>query len=166
MSGQKQTEKKIIPFPVLIGSEHRFAKYIPQCLLQLFYVIVGPQKPRVNGIFMEFGKFIWIQNKDAINELYKSGSFGKGDLSRSNPTWFSRTVKQDKNSLEEITVQRRKKRRNKQFNDDSNDVLSSTELLDFTANVDVELFHLDFYESFFLMYGLNALSIINSKQVR
>lgn len=163
-------ETKISPFPILISADHGFLKYIPQWLLNFYHTVIGPPKPRINGIFMEFGKFVWIQNKESINDLYKSGSFGKGDLSRSNPTWFTRTVEQDKNALEEITVARRKKRRqkNKKFveEQESKDMLNPSELLNFTSNLDVEVFQLDLYESFFLKYALNALSIVDTKQVR
>lgn len=155
------------PLPVLITSNHRFSWLVPEWLLRVYYTLFGPQEPRTHGIFMEFGKFIWIQN---YNELYQCGSFGKGNLSRSNPTWFARTVEQDKNALEEITVARRKKRRQKGKKTmeecDSKDLLTSTELLELTLHKDVEIFQLDFYEAFFLKYALNALSITDPKQVK
>ncbi|CEP16377.1 hypothetical protein [Parasitella parasitica] len=111
---------------------------------------------------MEFGKFVWVQKGQG--NLYGSGFFGKGDLSRSDPTWFTRTVEQNKNSLEEITVERRRKRRQKNINGEAAeefDTFTSSELLDLTSHTDVENFQLDLYEAFFLVYALNALTVIH-----
>lgn len=112
---------------------------------------------------MAFGKFIWVQKGQS--QLYNQGFFGKGDLSRSGPTWLERTIEQNKNSLEEITVERRRKRRQKNNGSeavvaDNADTLTSNELLDATCHTDVENFQLDLYEAFFLAYALNALSVV------
>ncbi|CAG8658308.1 11787_t:CDS:2, partial [Ambispora leptoticha] len=68
------------------------------------------------GIFDKFSRNIIVENKEHIDLLWKSGFFGKGTLSRGEPTWFSRN--RGKNpyprnglSLEEITKKRREERK-------------------------------------------------------
>lgn len=150
------------PLPVKVYSSASLYDRLIQLFLQICSMKPSPE-PSCTGIFMEFGKFIWVQKGQ--DQLYKQGFFGKGDLSRSEPTWLKRTVEQNKNSLEEITVERRRKRRQKNSDNvvaaDSVDTLTSIELLDATGSKDVEHFQLDLYEAFFLAYAVNALSIMN-----
>lgn len=156
------------PLPVKVFDTYSVYTRLARQLLQIYYTVFTPPRPHCFGTFMEFGKFVWIHDQESIKELYLSGSFGKGDLSRSDPTWFTRTVEENKESLEEITVERRKKRRQKKLATSSTDIensLTSKELLDLTNNKDLEHFQLDLYESFFLVYALNALSIKSRKQV-
>ncbi|KAI8056491.1 tRNA intron endonuclease [Gilbertella persicaria] len=135
----------------------RFLSYI----LHIYYSI-KTAPPIHKGTFMGFGRFVWIHDQTSITQLYHAGSFGKGSLSRSQATWFTRTLKQNSNSLEDITTERRKKRRQQHNIDHSTS--SVLKLLDFTLHQDVEKFQLDLYEAFFLVYGLNALTIQDSKQ--
>lgn len=118
----------------------------------------------MTGTFIDFGRFVWIHDQLSITELFQSGSFGKGDLSRSEPTWLTRNIRQNKESLEELTVERRRKRRNqKETNNENN--LKADQVLDLTLHKDVETFQLDLYEAFFLVYALNSLLIKNAHQV-
>jgi tRNA-splicing endonuclease subunit Sen2 len=156
------------PLPVkVITTCSLYARLVRQ-LLQAYYTVFTPPMPHCVGTFMEFGKFVWIHDPASITELYHSGSFGKGNLSRSDPTWFTRTVEENKESLEEITIERRRKRRQKKLATSSIDIennLTSAELLDLTNHEDLEHFQLDLYEAFFLVYAVNALSIKDQKQV-
>ena len=42
-------------------------------------------KKKHTGVFVAFGKYVWLENNHAYS------SFGKGALSRSDPTWLQRT---------------------------------------------------------------------------
>lgn len=155
-------KSKVVPLPVKVYRSDTFYDRLIQLFLQICSLKPTPQT-NITGIFMEFGKFVWVQKGQS--RLYNSGFFGKGDLSRSEPTWLKRTVEQNKNSLEEITVERRRKRRQKNNSNDALenlDILTSIELLDSTSKIDVENFQLDLYEAYFLVYALNALSIVNA----
>ncbi|KAF1806791.1 tRNA intron endonuclease, partial [Mucor lusitanicus] len=156
------TKSTTPPLPVKVYSSATLYDRLIQFFLQICSIKPSP-KPCCTGIFMEFGKFVWVQKGQS--QLYRHGFFGKGDLSRSEPTWLKRTVEQNKNSLEEITVERRRKRRQKNTGneaiEDNVNTLTSIELLDVTCHKDVEHFQLDLYEAFFLVYAVNALSIMN-----
>ncbi|CAO3610858.1 unnamed protein product [Mucor fragilis] len=156
------SKSAIPPLPVKVYSSASLYDRLIQLFLQICSIKPSPE-PSCIGIFMEFGKFIWVQKGQ--DQFYKEGFFGKGDLSRSDPTWLKRTVEQNKNSLEEITVERRRKRRQKNSDHvvaaDNVDTLTSIELLDATWSKDVEHFQLDLYEAFFLAYAVNALSIMH-----
>ncbi|RUS23728.1 hypothetical protein BC938DRAFT_474709 [Jimgerdemannia flammicorona] len=89
------------------------------------YRFLHPRPPQVathHGIFVPFGQCVWIMRRDDMDDLWRKGFFGKGTLSRSEPTWMSRKIEElqrDMNgaprshamSLEQITEQRRKQRR-------------------------------------------------------
>ncbi|KAI7897648.1 uncharacterized protein BX663DRAFT_565314 [Cokeromyces recurvatus] len=155
-----------IPLPVKISAKSNVFVQLKQFIFQIVYNITSPPKPKLMGTFMKFGNFVWIHDKSFANQIYSNGFFGKGDLSRSQPTWYQRIKQDNKNALEEITVERRKKRKEKKNKHvDAENYLTSDELLNFAMNVDVENFQLDLYEAFFLVYGLNALSIENSKEI-
>lgn len=153
----KSKKENLIPLPVAIHPSADIYNYLLQQLLRCYYAIVKPE-PRFSGTFMEFGRFVWIQDRSSIHKLYKSGFFGKGDLSRSEPTWFNRNMQQNKVSLEELTVERRRKRRNANI-EASDETLKPDQILDFARNQDVETFQLDLYEAFFLSYATNSLSL-------
>lgn len=152
-------KQDLTPLPVKICCKGN----IFQSLLKCYYSIIKP-KPLMTGTFMEFGRFVWIHDQLSITELFQSGSFGKGDLSRSEPTWLNRNIQQNKESLEEITVERRRRRRNQKVTNNEN-ILKSDQVLDLTLHKDFETFQLDLYEAFFLVYALNSLLIKNVHQV-
>ncbi|KAI8876378.1 tRNA-intron endonuclease catalytic domain-like protein [Backusella circina FSU 941] len=116
---------------------------------------------------MEFGRFIWIHDKSQFYTVYQAGFFGKGALSRSEPTWFKRTEQQSELSLEDLTVERRKQRRQKKQKSpiiEHTDALTANELREITNEKDVEMCQLDMYEAYFLLYALNVLEIRTMKQ--
>ncbi|KAI9480367.1 MAG: tRNA intron endonuclease [Benjaminiella poitrasii] len=144
-----------------------FGQFI-QYLLEITHNIIPLPKPRITGTFVKFGRFVWIHDKSYVSQVYYAGFFGKGELSRSEPTWYKRNKENNKQALEEITVERRRKRKhkkNKQVDDNNENYLTSSELLNIAMDRDVESFQLDLYEAFFLAYALNALSIENSDKM-
>lgn len=157
----KSLNKKVsIPLPVNLYGGSKLL----HGLIRLYYSVFLPQ-PEITGTFMEFGKFVWIHDQTWITKLHQSGSFGKGDLSRSDPTWLDRNIQQNKESLEEITVERRRRRRGRNQEVDNENILKPEQLLVLTNYSNVETFQLDLYEAFFLVYALNSLRIKSTNQV-
>jgi tRNA-splicing endonuclease subunit Sen2 len=161
---KKKAAVDLVPLPLTVYPSDTYFNFVIKSLLQCYYSVIKP-KPQFTGTFMEFGRFVWIQHGDSVRKLYHSGFFGKGDLSRSEPTWLSRNIQQNKDSLEEITFERRRKRRNQKLTENDN-LLKPDEILNMTCYTDAENFQLDLYEAFFLAYALNSLSITSSSQVK
>ncbi|SAM09312.1 hypothetical protein [Absidia glauca] len=169
---KKQPKKDAIPLPISIDS----GPYWYTLLKRWF-----SSPKRLTGIYMAYGKFVWIRQQD--HGLYQQGHFGKGTLSRSEPTWWSRLaqVHQDHElTPEQITVARRKQRRQQQRNkrpqtnlsstsnvdDESSqqdDLWTLTELAEWAQGENHECFQLDLFEAFFLVYGIDILDILDKE---
>ncbi|CDS13113.1 hypothetical protein LRAMOSA05296 [Lichtheimia ramosa] len=117
-------------------------------------------KKKHTGIFVAFGKYVWLENSHAYS------TFGKGALSRSDPTWLKRTRAlaaqttthgNETQFLEQLTVERRRQRRGIQ--QDESDVKRANQVLEATGECDFEEYRLDLYEAFYLLYALDAIQI-------
>ncbi|KAI8976272.1 tRNA intron endonuclease [Pilobolus umbonatus] len=110
---------------------------------------------------MPYGNIVWVEQ--GKEDLFMFGFFGKGSLSRSQPTWLKRTLRNNTEalSLEEVTVQRRRRRRQQE---EPADGLKPHELLELTGRKDMESYQLDLCEAYFLVYALNVLVIQDSQQ--
>ncbi|KAF5338645.1 hypothetical protein D9611_012806 [Ephemerocybe angulata] len=76
------------------------------------------ENPHCEGIFDPITRSVWITNMDHCMTLWRRGFFGKGDLSRSEPSWLARQMNLRKSAgkqltSEEVTARRRAER--KQF---------------------------------------------------
>ncbi|CEI85703.1 hypothetical protein RMCBS344292_00160 [Rhizopus microsporus] len=154
----------IKPLPIEVYEANTIYRRIIQLCLSWFHYYF--KRPPYQATFLEFGNFIWIHNEHR-HQIYNYGFFGKGSLSRSEPTWLSRTIEQHKLSLEDVTVERRKKRREKKRNQaikDDQDKYQPDQLLDLVEYKDMETLQLDPCEAYFLIFALKALDIRNSKQ--
>ncbi|GAA5806254.1 tRNA intron endonuclease [Helicostylum pulchrum] len=158
MNKSFKNKKVLTPLPVNIYNGNRLLRS-----LYKFYYSIFKSQPQITGTFLEFGRFVWIHDQSSITKLHQSGSFGKGDLSRSDPTWLERNIQQNKASLEEITVERRRKRRGKDQVDNQN-LMKPDQVLTSTNYSNVESFQLDLCEAFFLVYALNSLIIKSTNQ--
>ncbi|KAJ6485912.1 hypothetical protein C8R45DRAFT_998373 [Mycena sanguinolenta] len=74
--------------------------------------------PQCHGIFDEATRSVWVSSRDDSTVLWRRGFFGKGDLSRSEPSWLERQVNArqaggKRLTSEEMTSKRRAER--KQF---------------------------------------------------
>lgn len=49
-------------------------------------VTLFQREKKHTGVFVAFGKYVWLENNHAAYS-----TFGKGALSRSDPTWLQRT---------------------------------------------------------------------------
>ncbi|KAM6496865.1 hypothetical protein JOM56_007338 [Amanita muscaria] len=72
-------------------------------------------KPQSEAIFDEVTRSVWVTSREHSMLLWRRGFFGKGDLSRSEPTWLARqqnTQRVDGKQLtsEEMTARRRAER--------------------------------------------------------
>ncbi|CAK5267534.1 unnamed protein product, partial [Mycena citricolor] len=75
------------------------------------------ETPLCRGVFDEATRSVWVLEKEYTMLLWRRGFFGKGDLSRSEPSWLSRQVNNRRTgnrlTAEEVTAKRRAER--KQF---------------------------------------------------
>ncbi|KZT55825.1 hypothetical protein CALCODRAFT_498158 [Calocera cornea HHB12733] len=73
--------------------------------------------PECSGIYDALTRSVWIVGKRDVRVLWERGFFGKGSLSRSEPSWLTRKVQQlnggEVLTAEEVTARRREQR--KQF---------------------------------------------------
>ncbi|KAF9511378.1 hypothetical protein BS47DRAFT_1346894 [Hydnum rufescens UP504] len=71
--------------------------------------------PHCVGVFDEKSRSVWITSARDIDILWKRGFFGKGNLSRSEPTWLNRRINQLNGvkvlTAEELTAKRREERK-------------------------------------------------------
>ncbi|KAG1043076.1 hypothetical protein G6F46_003515 [Rhizopus delemar] len=156
---KKQDTNISTPLPIEVYATKTLGESLKRILLSYYHYYF--KSPSYQSTFLEFGNFVWIHHEDR-DKIYQSGFFGKGDLSRSQPTWKTRTIEQNKQSLEEITVERRKKRREKKKGNtiaSEHDQWEADELLKMTKRKDPEKLCLDVCEAYFLKYALGALEI-------
>lgn len=81
MSKAKAKYQNLIPLPIQLNTSTYWYDNLKN------YIFPNSIK-RPIGIYISFGKFVWIQQHD--HDLFNHGCFGKGTLSRSEPTWYKR----------------------------------------------------------------------------
>ena len=96
------------PLPVLIP--HNPLSLIAIALSYLAQIISNPQQEIYNGYFSSATSSIHMTDPKTIRRLWEMGFFGRGSLSRSEPTWLETQRKKGK-TAEENTGQRREERR-------------------------------------------------------
>ncbi|KAF8328447.1 uncharacterized protein EI90DRAFT_3065397 [Cantharellus anzutake] len=76
---------------------------------------VSVLNPRCIGVFDIGTRSVWVTNAKDTEALWQRGFFGKGNLSRSEPTWLNRRVNQLAGvrvlTAEELTAKRREERK-------------------------------------------------------
>ncbi|KAI8575334.1 hypothetical protein K450DRAFT_262265 [Umbelopsis ramanniana AG] len=189
-SPKKKRSKKALekkhkdPLPIKLTNESvTWTQYVVNAL----YNLIGwyhTNDRQFNGEYLREGGCIRITDNLDIQELYCKGFFGKGNLSRSEPTWSQRIAAEGsdaKQFLENITEARRKQRRATRMSKLNTPPLTSSpsqasqsedcnnnevrnnyyEILD---TVSEEHLQLSLVEGFFLAYGLGCLEIMNSEK--
>jgi tRNA-splicing endonuclease subunit Sen2 len=96
------------PLPVLIP--HNPLSLAAIVLSYLTQVLAPPAQPTYNGYFSSATSSIHVTDPDAVRKLWEMGFFGRGSLSRSEPTWLENQKKKGA-TAEENTVHRRNERR-------------------------------------------------------
>lgn len=99
---------EIHPLPVLIP--HNPLSVVAYLLSYLTQVLYPPTQPTYNGYFSSATSSIHITDNETIRKLWEMGFFGRGNLSRSEPTWLENQKKQGA-TAEENTAKRREERR-------------------------------------------------------
>jgi tRNA-splicing endonuclease subunit Sen2 len=99
---------EIHPLPVLIP--HNPLSLVAIVLSYLTQVLAPPVQPTSNGYFSSATSSIHVTDHETIRKLWEMGFFGRGSLSRSEPTWLENQKKKGA-TAEENTAQRRNERR-------------------------------------------------------
>ena len=104
---------KVHPLPPLIP--HNPLSIISIALSYLTYLISPPTHDVYSAYFDSATSSVHVVDEKAIRSLWEMGFFGKGSLSRSEPSWLEREMKKKGlmgwNTSEEITRKRRSERR-------------------------------------------------------
>merc|ERR1712029_935021 len=99
---------EIYPLPVLIP--HNPLSLVAIALSYLAQVLAPPSRPTYKGYFSSATSSIHVTDLETIRKLWEMGFFGRGSLSRSEPTWLDNRKKKGV-TAEENTAQRRQARR-------------------------------------------------------
>lgn len=96
------------PLPVLIP--HNPLSIVAIALSYLLQVIIPPQRKLYKGYFSSATSSIHITDEETQRALWEQGFFGRGSLSRSEPTWLQNQQRLGQ-TAEENTRNRREERR-------------------------------------------------------
>lgn len=99
---------EVHPLPVLIP--HNPLSLIAIILSYLTQVLSPPSRATCNGYFSSATSSIHVTDRQTIRRLWEMGFFGRGSLSRSEPTWLENRKRQG-TTAEENTTNRRAERR-------------------------------------------------------
>lgn len=101
------------PLPPLIP--HNPLSIVSVLLSYLTYFIAPPHQEVYSAYFDSFTSSVHVTDEKAVQALWQMGFFGKGSLSRSEPSWLEREKKKrgllDGVTSEEVTRRRRLERR-------------------------------------------------------
>lgn len=110
-SGPTKKSSYKVPLPLLLSPSilSRFLSYFTP------FTLFTTSTRKVKGKYDEKAQTVIICDREDIEKLWKEGFFGKGNLSRSEPTWFWRNSnngkgkRKEKHKLaaEQVTEQRR-----------------------------------------------------------
>ncbi|KAI9066969.1 hypothetical protein FKP32DRAFT_1564635 [Trametes sanguinea] len=119
-SGARRAENNRIyahPLPLVFLPPPPDSAYSPARLLSLVGLSAAHvENPRCEGVFDAATRSVWVTNERDSTILWRRGFFGKGDLSRSEPSWLARQINARKAAgkymtSEEIREKRRAERR-------------------------------------------------------
>lgn len=116
---KKINEVYVDPLPYNLGTLPIVHLHNPFSMIHFLWVYFcgsHPSQPTVHGAFDETTRSVRVTNPYAMNLLWSRGFFGKGSLSRSEPSWFGRTSRRlgldgGELTFEELTEIRRAERR-------------------------------------------------------
>lgn len=119
-SGRRNENNKLYanPLPIIFAEEQSSAVWHKALGLLLGVSLTRVLNPHCEGVFDATTRSVWVTDMKQAMTLWQRGFFGKGDLSRSEPSWLARQInarKQARTDLtsEEVTAKRRAER--KQF---------------------------------------------------
>lgn len=91
---QQQAELRSIyqnPLPIIFGTKDD-SKGWWSYIRSLFTIFPSVEVPIINGVYDAASNSVWIHNMQEASILWERGFFGKGNLSRSEPTWLTREI--------------------------------------------------------------------------
>ena len=92
--GRRNENNRLYAVPLPLELEQTtLAKLIPATLLGLSGFpshLIRLESPEVDGFLDLDTRSVWVENNDYGMMLWRRGFFGKGHLSRSEPTWSKR----------------------------------------------------------------------------
>ncbi|KAJ2958180.1 hypothetical protein NQZ79_g6206 [Umbelopsis isabellina] len=176
------------PLPITLASE---SNSWSKSFLNAIYWLLGYNSdaaPQITGQYIEDSSSVRISDEKCIQEIFCKGFFGKGNLSRSEPTWAQRSQRENHASmdfLENITSVRRKQRKAEKLSkqDSSSSAVGMTlspkiraandsimnvagtvnrvaEVPSLSEEHHNEHLELSLVEAFFLAYGLGCLQLL------
>ncbi|KAF9445968.1 hypothetical protein P691DRAFT_777199 [Macrolepiota fuliginosa MF-IS2] len=119
--GRKAEAARIYAHPLPLLFPHPPTSRIQSILAFLGLSLTRIDNPHCEGVFDSCTRSVWVSRSEDVEALWRRGFFGKGDLSRSEPSWYTRQLNIRKSggkqmTSEEITAKRRAER--KQFKAD------------------------------------------------
>ena len=64
------------------------------------------ENPHCEGVFDPITRSVWVTNHEHSMVLWRRGFFGKGDLSRSEPSWLARQINIRKSGGKRMYIQK------------------------------------------------------------
>ncbi|KAF9522679.1 hypothetical protein CPB83DRAFT_878230 [Crepidotus variabilis] len=113
---RKQENNRIYAYPLPLLFIEPPPSKIGSVLGLLGLSLTWVENPHCEGIFDPFTHSVWVSNHEHSLILWRRGFFGKGDLSRSEPSWLARQInirntRGKQLTSEEVTAKRRAERR-------------------------------------------------------
>lgn len=81
-------QKYAQPLPVVLSKSRIYS-----VLSFLGLSLTRIDNPHCEGVFDPHTRSVWVSRSDDVVLLWRRGFFGKGDLSRSEPSWHTRRLK-------------------------------------------------------------------------
>src|SRR5258708_5351236 len=92
-SGSKRQENnKIYGHPLPLIFVDPLPSRITSILAFVGLSLTRVENPHCEGIFDSITRSVWVTNPDQSLILWRRGFFGKGNLSRSEPSWLARQI--------------------------------------------------------------------------
>lgn len=79
------------PLPIIFGTKHDSNSWWSY-VWSLFTIFPSVEVPVISGVYDAASNSVWIHDMQEARILWERGFFGKGTLSRSEPTWLTREV--------------------------------------------------------------------------
>ncbi len=91
---ERQAELRRIyenPLPIIFGTKDDSKSWWSH-VRSLFTIFPSVEVPVISGVYDAASNSVWIHDMQEARMLWERGFFGKGTLSRSEPTWLTREV--------------------------------------------------------------------------
>ena len=90
--GRRAELNKLYAHPLPLVFVEPFSTRLNSVLGLLGLSLTRIDNPHCEGIFDPITRSVWITNMEHCMVIWRRGFFGKGDLSRSEPSWLARQV--------------------------------------------------------------------------